>query len=1045
MDHRSVAGMHALTVEASTTERRANGIHRWHDQSMADGENLRINAALLKALGFTPEDDAEPAPEVVLAACLHRLALETGFAEREDPDFSWVEHAGIPQSTLKVLTHLIGDRATHISDDVVRDELYDALMALAADPSALKTVDKKRAMTGNDLLTFAQIYWNLEAGGRRTMLPIRSGQILSSGLQARIKVPGADEDFADLELKNRAARTPGYTSDGQGFYARGARIAVLAATRIALGTEAPTGGGARFRSTETGRGTEWSIVWCSPTAPAGDGHAGAPLVRSPLHVGLEAAVTETSVRFGALPDLRVVTTRTGTFDPAHFLSGASLNGAEVDRYAVARRVDADGDELMVDDVAMRISSEETVGYLIAGAGEGKSTYLHALCSALVTRAIVFRWHVTGHLDWSKLQEFRDSVTSAGPAGSSDEPPIVIVGELAAKLTREQENRLIEIVQGIPSGLAPPRTSIVLAGRPAWLDRIRQRVSTGQTMRLVPLSDADAELLIQNLADAHLACFQDKGTAWTEAHFPNLGQFLSLPHASQVKIFVQGPSLVGSLLHAAYGREFMRRLIAEYADLEPAERAAYLLVSLATSSLGGITEELLESICPDADIERGSAGSPWQRDLDGMHSARHEMIGKLIVEDKSASTAREISEVFGKIVDAAISSSEARDLLLNSVRIFDESRSLVPEQRRKTEPQFRAAVRSGILEDRESWERLEQSIGPAPGDFLAYSYILHRLLPAKRGSGSEYLIARIERLLALAEAASTPASTFAHRVRYHRIIAAREARRSRGDVVDDPSDIAALIPMMSHTWPEPIFYAQVLALGLSTLRHCDLEEDDSDHVAGAVLEAWQRLRAEGDTSEQVYGYATFVARYLYDWPLVRRLSLWGTAWEFSLALSNPDGSLACLIDAELIKLERSSSGGTAGELRARRRRLLSQSVVAGQSDAEVVLRFAELAGTDDEPARGPLLQVGGELAASDDPVTRSMALHALAIVATSAEERLDYLRAALSAYEESMTSRDEWLTRGPYWKRALRELRGIAADEASALESRIAAAARKFHV
>lgn len=760
---------------------------------------------------------------------------------------------------------------------------------------------------------------------------------------------------------------------------------------------------------------------------------------------LQSVVAEAVGRVGTLPDLQVVTTRPGTFDPARFLSGASMNSTEVGRYAVARRVDVDGDVLTIDEVATRLAEEATVGYIMAGAGEGKSTYLHALCSALMSRAIVFRWRVAGQLDWSKLQDFRDLVTSASTTASSDEPPIVIVGELATKPTREQEDALIEIVQGIPSGLAPARISIVLAGRPAWLNRTRHRVSTGQTMRLMPLSNAEAEALIETLADAHLACRRDKGSVWTEVHFPNLGQFLARPPAQRVGIFLQGPSLVGSLLHAVYGHEFTRRLIAEYRDLESAERAAYLLVSLATSSLGGVSQELLESICPDANIEDSSDGSPWQRDFDGKHSARHEMIGKLVVEDKDASSAGEISKMIGKIVHAAISSHEGRDIFLNSVRILDESRSLVPEQQRKTGPQFRAALRSGILRNRESWERLEQSIGPSPAELLAYANVMHRLLPEKlgRAEDNEYLLGRIEHLLTTAESAALPGSPLAYKARYYRIFTERAARIIRGDVVDDLSDIKALLPMMSHTWPELDFYARVLSLGLSTLRHCDLDENEADRIAEAVLEAWQRIRVEGDTSGRVYEYANFVARNLYDWPRSRRLSLLEHAWEISHALSDPDGSLACLLDVELIKLEHCSAGENAAAVRARRRHILSESVVPHQSNAEVVLRFADFAAADDETARRLVLKVGGKLATTNDPTTRSMALHALSLVTPIDEERLDYLRAALTAYEQSMVSRDDWLTRGAFWKRALRTLRGLSPHEASLLEAQVAAAGRKF--
>jgi hypothetical protein len=380
-----------------------------------------------------------------------------------------------------------------------------------------------------------------------------------------------------------------------------------------------------------------------------------------------------------------------------------------------------------------------------------------------------------------------------------------------------------------------------------------------------------------------------------------------------------------------------------------------------------------------------------------------------------------------------------------VRIYDERLSLIPDRQRKTEPQFRAAIRAGILTDRTSWERFEDSIGDAAGELLSFSYLLHRLLPEKRGTGADYLLARSEHLLAMAEAAATPGSPTAERSRYHRILTAREGRRLRGQVVDDPNDIKTLIPMMSHAWPEAILYAQVLSLGLSALKHCDLDDDDEDEIAQAILEAWQRLRAASSTGEQVYGYAPFVSRDLCDWPLDRRMSLWQAAWEFSRALANPDGELACLIDVELTKLAKKSSETDRMTLARRRKDVLSLSVVPGQSDAEVVLRYAELADPGDDSARDAVLSVASELAMSDDPKARSMALHARAIATTDANERSASLLAAMDDYDRSMISRDEWLDRRDYWKRALRELRVDDPEAASAWESRVAAAGRKFAI
>lgn len=1033
---------------------------------MPGTDELRIKAALLKVVGFVPEDGMPPPPTAVLAACLQQLALETGLAERDDPTFNWVDRAGLPVGAVRLLRHFMGNPSGELTDEVLRDRLYCALQGIAEDPAALASVDRKRTVSSDDLLIFSQIYWNLESGGHRKNLPIRSGQKLSSGLQARIKVPGADEDFALLHLKNRAARTPGYSSDGGAYYVRGARIALLVADKVVLGAEGPGLEGSRFQSIGTGRGTEWSIVWpridgrrAAETRDEAD-DASRSLCETPTRLSGRRAtgvgqpdalelIVAREADHGDLPaEFAVAISRSGGRDPVRFLSGASLNGSDVVEYAVSRRVEIDGDEYEVHDIAARLCADETVGFLIAGAGEGKSTYLHTLCSALSSRAIVFRWRVSGELDWGSLHRFRDRIAAAHSRADTEELSIVVVGELATKLTRDQEDKLIEVVQCIPSGLAPPHTSMVLAGRPAWLNRIRHRVSTGQTMRLLPLSVAEASQFVDRLVDAHRACCEERGGAWTQARFPHLGQFLSRPDQARIDALQQGPSLVGSLLMVTYGREFVRRLIAEYADLNPADKAAYLLVSLATSSLGSISEDLLASMCPGADIDDASNGSPWQRDLDGMHSARHELIGKLVVEDKSAATPREISRAIGDIIEAAATTPEAVELFLNTARIVDESRSLVPEQQRKTEPQFRAAVRAGVLEHREAWERFEETFGRGPGELLAVAHILHSLLPDKLGSGdgNEYLLARAERVLASAEEAAVAGSPVVARAHFFRVLTNRDARRIRGDVLDDVADFRAVLPVLSHAWADAPVFVHIMSIGLTALRDCDPEDADNDELAAGVLAAWQHLRTAGDPfGPQTYAYSRFVARDLFQWPQDRRLSLWSGAWRLSCELASPDGGLACLIDDDLLKRQKQAAADEASALQTRRRHVLSSSVVDGQTNAEVVLRFAQAFGAGDESARRRVRLVGGQLARGVEPTTRSMALHALALVEANSDQRVAHLRDALTAYEQSIVCRDDWLTRGHFWKEALRELRAAAPEDASTVEPRLAAAGRRFSV
>lgn len=858
---------------------------------------------------------------IVLAGFLDLLSEQHGLSEDYDKALS--ARAKQPTRFLPFLGHYLGVDFESLETEVLRTRLYATLDELV--PATPDLAERG--------LGIAQVYWNLSwEEDDRPKLPLRHGPPVETtdnrGKPTRV-VPLIWADWISsgrknlgLELRSKRADAvaggPIGTS-GRGLIQSGARLAVLAARQlIETNIAQPPTLCCTLITTVDGGGTpKLCVVW-QDDADSGGSEGG-------FNRTLEAAVEETANRAGRLRGLAIVTQRASALSPTTFLSGGSMTAAEVARYGVPRRIDFDGTILGVEEVADRICGEATVGFLPAGPGEGKSTYLHALTAVLVNRAITFTWNPGAAPDWAEVQRFRDKVASRA-SFASEEIPVVIVGELQRNPSREQEDLLIEVFQSVPSGLATSTTSLILAGRPAWLNRIRQRSPSGLTMRLMPLAEDEAGSLVENLAAAYVACGEARGEDWTQIQFPNLGEFLAMPMASRIAVFRRGPSLVGALLRAAYGSRFADRLRAEYNDLADADREAYLLVSLATSSLGGISEDLLMSICPAAAVEQCSAGTPWLRQhSDGLHRARHEMIGRLVVEDADAATRSEIGSIIRKVIGAAHADPEARDLLRSVVHVYDDPRSLIPWRQRKSESQFRDGIRAGITNDRTSWERFETSIGNAAGELLSFSYFLHRLLPGARPSDAEYLLERSERLLALAEAAASPGSPTAERSRYHRIITARERRRRRGDVVDDPNDVITLIPMMSHSWPEAILYAQVLSLGLSTLKNCDLDDDEEDEIAQAVLEAWQRLRLEGTTREQVYRYAPFVSRDLSEWPLDRRLSLWQTAWEFSRALATPDGALACLIDVELAKLQK-NSGADLAKLARRRKDVLSLSVV-----------------------------------------------------------------------------------------------------------------------
>ena len=274
---------------------------------MEDESELRISSALLDALRVVPSDGMKPPPELVVAASLHRLALEKGLAQRSDPNHKGVLSAGLPAAALKLLGDCFDSNAGPASDDDVRNGLYETLITLSTMPAALRAMNKSRPLSSEALLTFAQIYWNLDAEGPRSKLPIPAKQMRQNGDMAYIKVDGADEDYADLELAQRANRTPGYTKAAGAFYNRGARLAALVATQLVDGHSAAIGGAA-LRSTQTGRGSEWTIVWRAESAPT----------RKTAHTSVRVSQADATV--GTLRQLRQTSTAEGELGQAAILS-----------------------------------------------------------------------------------------------------------------------------------------------------------------------------------------------------------------------------------------------------------------------------------------------------------------------------------------------------------------------------------------------------------------------------------------------------------------------------------------------------------------------------------------------------------------------------------------------------------------------------------------------------------------------------------------------------------------------------------------------------
>lgn len=206
------------------------------------GEVTRdLSDALSLVLGRTPET---PEPVVVLAWYLDSLAKEYGLSESLDLDISPLDRVAIPAAGAAVIDHYLGGAEGHLDLDALRNRLYAVFVEISGDREARGLLNKNQPLSDIGLLHLAQIYWNLEGTSSRAKLPIRPGQQIAAPagtVAADIKVPGAQKDFATMKWAARVVEKGSYKSSGQSFRRQGARLAVLAAQRIAASVAQPEG------------------------------------------------------------------------------------------------------------------------------------------------------------------------------------------------------------------------------------------------------------------------------------------------------------------------------------------------------------------------------------------------------------------------------------------------------------------------------------------------------------------------------------------------------------------------------------------------------------------------------------------------------------------------------------------------------------------------------------------------------------------------------------------------------------------------------------
>lgn len=234
-------------------------------------------------------------PAVVLAGYLDALAKSYGLSESvkisEDP----LERVDPPSPALVTLRHYLAGGG-ELSDASLRTELYKVFVELSSDASVRRELNRNKPLSEQGLLYLAQIYWNLEGTSDRPALPIRPGKIATGGarIDADIPAPGGNKDYAVMLWTARVMEKGPYKSSGQSFRKQGARLAVLAAKRLASARTAPpssTPSEGILRRSETGGRRPKAITWATDGGSSSDGLPG-PMTTG--RSGMDLLITSTA-------------------------------------------------------------------------------------------------------------------------------------------------------------------------------------------------------------------------------------------------------------------------------------------------------------------------------------------------------------------------------------------------------------------------------------------------------------------------------------------------------------------------------------------------------------------------------------------------------------------------------------------------------------------------------------------------------------------------------------------------------------------------------
>lgn len=609
--------------------------------------------------------------------------------------------------------------------------------------------------------------------------------------------------------------------------------------------------------------------------------------------GLRRSLQE-AIRASRSRSLRVDGTGGGLrpVDWVRFLSGSALASPEIDgAVAIPRRLTTPDGDVALPAVPQWIRERRgRVVFLRADAGEGKTTYLGLMAAVLRDSAMALFWNPGADLTMDDVLDVTATVRSIHDPASTEPLPAVVLTELRPTLDESTARSMLSTLWDHES--RADDTVFVIAGRPAAVDFLANRVGGAEICTLASVNQAEASALCERIQRAHDEVSKTLSAKLIAEQFPNLVSFLALPPGARAAYFsVPGQPLIIGFLKAVYGPDFVQRLVGEYRGIaETVDQRAYLHVCLTTVAGLDLSERILRTLVPAADLDARSRHDPWVRTERDDHVARHAVIAQTVLEGcKDYSM---LQQCFEDWTELSRRQNEMVPLLFHVVAGVAHMKPLAIRDKRIV-GSLRRRLMLVLGDDTTLLARLIAESGASPVRLFSWARLLHTLASTSTEDGVPLLTT----IVGLYDAALDLASDrmLAERIEYCRDCGMRDLSAMSGnpESVDDLEErMVRWQDFMGREWAGPQFYADLfdtarqVAVELSLNRPGD---QDSDPVyrayvtsALAFVHMWstdgqtyakERLAASGELINRYLHYALpkrYVDVLKQAWDLVRTL-------------------------------------------------------------------------------------------------------------------------------------------------------------------------------